>query len=107
MVGAGHIAFYATVRTYAEFFESHGFGSQTRGVREAFHAGDVEGMIDCVTDEMVQTLTLTGTAGEVRDRLRQFAGMVDLLRLSAPHHFQPGEVTREYQQRIIGELASL
>src|SRR5690606_29985133 len=54
---AGLVAFYASVRTYTEFFESHGFGDEARRVQGLFRDGDIEGMIAAVPDEMVDAVT--------------------------------------------------
>lgn len=102
---AGLVAFYATVRTYKEFFAFHGFESECEAIRERFKAGDEQGMIDACPDPMVDALTLSGTADDVRARLKEYEGLANAIKLSPPTHLVPPEVTRIAQRRILEELA--
>jgi probable F420-dependent oxidoreductase len=102
---AGLVAFYATVRTYEPFFAFHGFDTQARAIQERFRAGDEQGMIDACPDEMVDALTLAGTAAEVRAKLKDYEGVADGVKLSPPTHLVPAEVTRACQKAIIEGLA--
>lgn len=104
---AGLIAFYATVRTYTDFFAFHGFGAEAAAVQAAFRAGDRAAMLDAVPDAMVDTLTFAGTATEIRDRLRAYNGLVDQIKLSPPTHHVPNEVTRLVQSNILELVDSL
>jgi probable F420-dependent oxidoreductase len=98
---AGLVAFYATVRSYEEFFDFHGFLPQARAIRERFLAGDEAGMVDACPDEMVSALALAGTADDVRGRLREYEGLADVVKLSPPTHLVPVEVTRDAQAAIL------
>lgn len=102
---AGLVAFYATVRTYEDFFDFHGFGTAAAAIRRCFAAGDVQGMIDACPDEMVDALTLVGTRDEIRSRLREYEGLADVVKLTPPTHHVPAEVTRESQAEILGLIA--
>ena len=102
---AGLLAFYATVRTYEPFFEFHGFAREARAIQELFRAGDEQGMIDATPDEMVDALTLAGTADDVRRRLASYEGIADGVKLSPPTHLVPAEVTMACQKAILSELA--
>lgn len=102
---AGLVAFYATVRTYRDFFAWHGFGAEAAAVQTAFKAGDVSAMVDAVPDAMVDALTFTGTADDVRARIHAYEGLVDEIKLSAPTHHVPAEVTRATQRAILEELS--
>jgi alkanesulfonate monooxygenase SsuD/methylene tetrahydromethanopterin reductase-like flavin-dependent oxidoreductase (luciferase family) len=56
---AGLIGFYATVKTYADFFEFHGMLDQQNAVIEKFRTGvSSDDLGDVVPDEMVDALTL-------------------------------------------------
>lgn len=102
---AGLVAFYASVKTYADFFDFHGFGAEAAAVRAAFREGDVHAMRDAVPDEMVAALTLAGTAEEVQAGLAAYAGLADAIKLSPPtHHVEP-TVTREAQTGIIDHIS--
>ena len=102
---AGLVGFYASVKTYDDFFAFHGFAAEAAAVRSAFAAGDVAAMTAAVTEEMVDALTLAGTADEVQRKLDGYAGLVDGIKLSAPTHNVDPEVTRAAQHAIITHLA--
>jgi probable F420-dependent oxidoreductase len=70
------IGFYATTRTYRPVLEVHGFGDRVEPLRRAFVRGDYPEMID-VALPMVGALGIAGTAGECRDRLQEYEGVVD------------------------------
>ncbi len=95
------IAFYATVRTYEPPFRLHGFLEQCRAVREAFMRGDVEGMAAAVTDEMVDAMSVVGTADHCRGVIARYRELVDLPILSAPHYFLDFAEVKRYQDAIL------
>ena len=98
---AGLVAFYASVRTYTDFFAWHGFGEEARLIQERFRANDKAGMLAAVSDEMIDTLTLAGTRDQVRGRLRRYEGVADQVKLSPPTHYVDEVVTREAQNSIL------
>lgn len=85
------IAFYATVRTYRDFFAASGFGEQADEIGGLFRAGNEEGMFAAVPEEMVHTFGAAGTPDEVRARLKELEPLADVLNLSPPHTFLDGE----------------
>lgn len=97
---AGLIAFYASVKTYTEFFAWHGFEAETLAIQERFGAGDVPGMLAAVTDEMVDALSLAGTADDVRAGLARYEGIADVIKLSPPTHHIDDTQIREAQSSI-------
>ena len=98
---AGLVAFYASVRTYTEFFGWHGFEREALAIQELSRLGDTAGMIDACSDEMVDAFTLAGTPDEVRRRLAAYEGKVDSVKLSPPTHHVSHEVTRAAQHSIL------
>ena len=102
---AGLVAFYASVRSYHDSFEFHGFGDEARAVRERFQAGDEAGMAAAVPDDMVDALALAGTATEVTERLAAYEGLADVLKLSPPTHMVPAHVTRQAQHALLEMFA--
>lgn len=98
---AGLVAFYASVRTYQDFFAFHGFEKESVAIQERFRAGDEAGMVDACPDEMVDTFTLAGTPDEVAERLRDYEGLADAIKVSPPTHLVPAEVTRLAQRNIL------
>ena len=62
----GVIAFNSTVSTYRPVLAHHGFEPQADEIRAAWERRDLAGMASAVTDEMLATIALAGTAQEVR-----------------------------------------
>lgn len=102
---AGLVAFYATVKSYEDFFEFHGFLDEARAIRERFKAGDELGMVAACPDRMVDALTLAGTPDEIRDRLSEFDGLADVVKLSPPTHLVDPASTRAAQAAILEMVA--
>jgi probable F420-dependent oxidoreductase len=102
---AGLVAFYASVKTYDDFFDFHGFLAEAKAVQQRFRAGDHEHLADAIPDEMVDALTMAGTPDDVRKWVRRYDGIADQIKLSPPTHFVPAEVTRSAQQRILEVLS--
>ena len=103
---AGLVSFYATVKTYNEFFDFHGFLPEAQRIQERFRAGDEQGMIDACPDEMVDALALAGTPDDVRARLAEYRDVVDGIKLSPPTHGIPADVTRHCQKQILEILGA-
>ena len=97
---AGLVAFYASVRTYTEFFEFHGFWDETRRIQAVFQEGDIEGMIAATPDEMVDAVTLSGTPERAREKLDAYDGLVDRVKLSPPSAYVSESVIRQAQDSI-------
>lgn len=105
---AGLVGFYASVRTYADFFAFHGFESDQARVLAAFAAGaSADDLGDHVSDRMVDALTLSGTFDDVRARLRDYDGLATTMKLTPPTHGLSAEETRQAQRRLIDLIASL
>jgi len=95
------IAFYATVKTYEPPFKLHGFQKETEKVRAAFFNRDIKAMIKSVSDDMVNTFAVVGSAPECRNRIGEYREYLDLPILSAPHYFLDFEEVKKYQTAII------
>ncbi len=106
---AGVVGFYASVGTYAPFFEAHGFAAEAEACRTALKGGrPAHDLAELVPDAMVSALTLSGTAAEVSDRLADYAGLVDSVKLTPPAHGLSPAQTRAAQAgvlELIGELS--
>jgi probable F420-dependent oxidoreductase len=103
---AGLVAFYASVRTYTDFFAYHGFEAEARTIQEHFREGDVDAMVDACPDEMVDAFTFAGTPDQIRARLASYEGLADAVKLTPPTHFVPEEVTRLAQRNILEMFAT-
>jgi alkanesulfonate monooxygenase SsuD/methylene tetrahydromethanopterin reductase-like flavin-dependent oxidoreductase (luciferase family) len=105
---AGLVAFYATVRTYADFFEFHGVAGDQQAVIDAFRAGTgADHLADAASDRMVDALTLTGDRDAVAERLAAYDGIADSVKLSPPTHGLPAADTRAAQDEIIALIREL
>ncbi|PVG80804.1 LLM class flavin-dependent oxidoreductase [Nocardioides gansuensis] len=103
---AGLVGFYASVRTYADFFDFHGLAEEQQQVIAAFRAGrGADHLADSVSDRMVDALTLTGDFDRVAARIAEYDGLADAVKLSPPTHGIAADETRAAQDRII-ELIS-
>lgn len=65
---AALIAFNSTVSTYQAILRLHGFTDNAQAIRAAWELRDWDGMVGAVSDEMLDTIALAGTADEVRER---------------------------------------
>jgi probable F420-dependent oxidoreductase len=63
------IAFYGSTPNYAFQFDDLGFDGTTQRLRANMKAGDIGGMVDQITDEMLDAYAVVGTWDELADRL--------------------------------------
>jgi probable F420-dependent oxidoreductase len=105
---AGLVGFYASVRTYADFFEFHGLGEQQQRVIDAFRSGrGADYLAESVSDEMVDALTLNGDPDKVAAQIARYDGTADTVKLSPPTHGIAAGDTRAAQDRIIELIAMI
>jgi probable F420-dependent oxidoreductase len=64
---------YATVDSYAANFTRAGYGHAVANVREKHAAGDRDGALAAVSDEMIDGIDFMGDAEAVRDMVRAYA----------------------------------
>lgn len=81
---AAMIAFYGSVKTYAQIFEVSGFGAEAEQIREAFARRDVAAMTDAVSARMVDTFAVAGRPEDVNARLRRYDALADHVILFPP-----------------------
>jgi probable F420-dependent oxidoreductase len=67
----GVIAFNSTVKTYRPILSHHGFDAEAERIREAWRRGDLAAMAAAVSDEMLATIAVAGTAEEARAQYEQ------------------------------------
>ncbi|WP_190814446.1 LLM class flavin-dependent oxidoreductase [Saccharopolyspora pogona] len=105
---AGLVGFYASVRTYADFFAFHGLAEDHSRVSEAFRGGTpADRLGSLVSDEAVDRLTISGTPDEVRARLAAYEGLADSVKLTPPTHGLAAEEIRIAQSRIFDLIFDL
>jgi probable F420-dependent oxidoreductase len=68
---AAIIAFNSTVKTYDAVTQHHGFEPEVEAIRSAWRSGDWAGMAGAVSDRMIDTIALAGTAEDVREQYRE------------------------------------
>ncbi len=105
---AGTVGFYASVRTYADFFAFHGLADEQQQVVDTFRGGALaDDLAAVVPDRMVDAVTFAGTPDEVAARITEYDGLADSVKLTPPTHgLTPGEM-REAQARLIELVAAL
>ena len=105
---SGLVGFYATVRTYADFFAFHDLADQQQRVVDAFRSGKrADELAAVVAPEMVHTLTLAGTRGQVAERIGRYEGLADTIKLSPPTQGLPAAETRGAQDELIELIAEI
>jgi probable F420-dependent oxidoreductase len=63
------IAFYGSTRNYAFQFDDLGFEGTSARLNSLLKAGDIAGMADAITDEMLEHFAVVGRWDEVADKL--------------------------------------
>ncbi len=100
-IAAGTVAFYASVKTYDEFFSSHGFGKEAEIIRGYFHDGNINEMIKNVPNEMVDTFAIAGNRDFVTEAIFRYKGLADEIKLTPPTHYVSEDETRFAQESIL------
>jgi probable F420-dependent oxidoreductase len=95
------IAFHATVRTYDGILTLHGFDAVANEIRELWKRFDLAGMTALVTDEMLATMGVAGTAEECRQQLAERAGSADRVLLGAPIVATEPDRARDYHTALL------
>ncbi|MCF2526490.1 LLM class flavin-dependent oxidoreductase [Yinghuangia soli] len=105
---AGLVGFCASVRTYADLFAAHGLSAAQEEVIRQFRAGaGADDLAAAVPAPMVDALTLSGPAAEVRERVLAYEGIAGTVKLTPPTHGLPAPEIRAAQQRILALIAEL
>ena len=104
----GHVGFYASVRSYADFFEFHGLGEAQAHVIETFRSGaGAEHLAAAVTPAMVDAVTLNGDRDRVAEQIAAYDGLADAVKLSAPTHGLTPAQIRVGQDAVISLIGTL
>ena len=100
-IAAGTVAFYASVKTYDEFFTSHGFGKEAEKIRDYFKSKNITEMIRSVPDEMVDMFAIAGDFDFVKSSIDKYKNLVDEIKLTPPTHYVSEADTRDAQKSIL------
>ncbi|UUY05146.1 LLM class flavin-dependent oxidoreductase [Svornostia abyssi] len=96
------VAFNSTVKTYRVIHRHHGFESQAEAIRERWLAGDFMGAVELVSDDMLDTIALAGTADEVRARFAErWDGVYD-----RPLLWPPAFLGHDGVRAVVGAFAA-
>lgn len=71
------IAFYAIVRTYRSIMQVEGFEDEAAEARAAWERRDFAGMVNAISDAMVDRMAVAGRPDEVRQRLSRYTEFYD------------------------------
>ena len=104
---AGMVGFYATVRTYADFFDFHGLAEDQQKVIDAFRGTTAGELAGHVSDAMVDTLTLSGTRDQVAEQVTAYDGLADTIKLTPPTHGLTPDEIRAAQREVIAVIEEL
>lgn len=102
---AQQIAFYSSVKTYDTVLDVNGFAKQGQAIREAFAQRDFATMFAAVSDEMIDTMGVAGTAAQVRDGLRRYEGALDHIMVYSPSIGISADRVRQNLDSLIAEIS--
>ncbi len=98
------IAFYASTRTYRAVFEAHGWGGLVEELHELSVQKRWEEMPGRISDEMLETIAVVGTYGDVAQKiLKRYGDFATRIEFSLPVR-KPGDAER--LRRVVQELQS-
>ena len=100
------IALYSTLPYFDIVLDPAGFDEEKHSIRAAFEAGEIETMLDSVSDEMVEAISFAGTADQVLEQAERFRGLVDSLLLYCPSFYVEPKATRDNHAAMIDAFAS-
>jgi probable F420-dependent oxidoreductase len=78
------ISFYASVKSYEEILNLHGWEKQKLAIWEHFRTFNLPKMAEAVTDDMVEQIAVAGTPDECREQLKKWDGLINLPILYTP-----------------------
>jgi alkanesulfonate monooxygenase SsuD/methylene tetrahydromethanopterin reductase-like flavin-dependent oxidoreductase (luciferase family) len=78
------IAFYASVKSYEEILNLHGWEKQKLSIWEHFKTFNLAKMAEAVTDDMVEQIAVAGTPAECRDQIKKWDELLNLPILYTP-----------------------
>ena len=100
------VAGYAGYKEYEPFFDAIGFGDMARACQlAAGEHGNVDSVIDNVSDEMVQAFVKCGPVDEVLEQIEPFWSVVDSLCPMTPYRNLTVEQLTSYNEGIYRMVA--
>ncbi len=102
---AQQIAFYSSVKSYETVLDVNGFATEGKAIREAFARRDFPAMFAAVSDKMIDTMGVAGTADDVRNGLTRYEGVLDHIMLYSPSVGIAPERVQENLESLIRECS--
>ena len=100
-LGRHAVAFFSTLPYYDIVLDPMGFAEEKLAIREAMNRGDIPGMLNAVTDEMIDELILAGTPDDVHRQLERLDGLFDTVQLVCPTFaVDPAETKANHEAMI-------
>ena len=78
----GIASVYLNVDYHQELLITHGFGEEVAAAKTALAHGDFEGAANSITDRMVDTFAIIGTADECLERVAEYTSLVNSFTVS-------------------------
>lgn len=78
----GVASVYLNVDYHQELLITHGFGEEVAAARAALARGDFEGAVGSISDRMVDTFAIIGTADECLERAAEYTSLVNCFTVS-------------------------
>jgi probable F420-dependent oxidoreductase len=103
------IAFYGSTPAYAGVFELHGWGNTAKRLHQLQRAGDIQGMANAISEEMLDVYAVTCTWDELPRRLvEKYGGVADRLIFYFAHEsWEKGPETMERWRDAIARTRAL
>lgn len=102
---AAQIAFYVAPKAYGPVMEASGFGTEAEAIRDAFQRKDHKGMVDAVSDAMLDEMAAAGTIDEVRAQVERLEKRYDHCALYSPSFTLSADRVAENTAAIIEAFA--
>jgi len=103
---SGHVGFYGGVRAYADFFAFHDVLEEHEQIAAQLRAGAGAGNLSAA-GRMREVLTVTGDRDDVLQRLTEYEGVADVVKVSPPVHALEPDQIRAAQTELIAVIAEL
>lgn len=78
------LAFYLSMPYGQEWLISNGFAEDAEAISAARAIGDKKGVLDAISDQIVDAMAVIGTPNECRDRIVQYGTLLDWVLLAVP-----------------------
>jgi 5,10-methylenetetrahydromethanopterin reductase len=95
-----HIAFYSVIPYFDVMFELHGFQREAATIREAAARADPNGMIEAVSEEMIDAFAIAGTPDQCRRQLEAWRDLDLAVFFPPTFQLEPDEIAANHRALI-------